>query len=315
MRTDGLCLVLLSTIAISISASLPAQAQRARVFVSVSGDDANPCTAGSPCKTFQHAHNVVQAGGEISVLDTGGYGTLRINKAISIVAVGVQASIAIPSVSDGIVINAGSTDDVSLRGLTLDGTGVGGVGIRFTNGQSLTVQDCVVRNMASTGLQFDSNATTLQTLAVSNSHFYDNGSSGIRVGTSGSGPVLASIDRTGLFGNAIAGLDVNGSSGTGTLTVAVTDSVAANNNESGFRVASSNNSVSSLSLTRSQALSNGTGVEAQGIHATLSLAQSMVTGNGSGFATGSGVIETYGDNYLQAANGPNHGTLTPATKQ
>src|SRR5215472_1974366 len=96
MKSRTLFLALLSIIAISMCASLPAQAQRARVFVSVNGNDSNPCTALSPCKTFQAAHNAVLADGEISVLDTGGYGTLVINKAISIVAIGVQASIAIP---------------------------------------------------------------------------------------------------------------------------------------------------------------------------------------------------------------------------
>ena len=116
MKSLAFCFTLLSTIAISIAASLPAQAQRARVFVSVTGNDANPCTAGSPCKTFQAAHDAVLAGGEISVLDTGGYGTLIINKSVSIVAVGVQASIATASGQDAITVNAGSTDKISLRG-------------------------------------------------------------------------------------------------------------------------------------------------------------------------------------------------------
>src|SRR6516165_6379198 len=134
MKSHAICFTLLTTVAISIAASFPAQAQRARVFVSVTGDDANPCTGGSPCKTFQHAHDVVLAGGEISVLDTGGYGTLLISKSLSIVAIGVEASIAIPSGSTGINVNVGSTDKVSLRGLTLDGTGVGTTGIFFQSG-------------------------------------------------------------------------------------------------------------------------------------------------------------------------------------
>src|SRR5215471_15928774 len=138
MKSLTHCLTLLSIIAISIAANLPAQAQRARVFVSVNGNDANPCTGGSPCKTFQHAHDVVQAGGEISVLDTGGYGTLIISKALSIVTpAGVEASIAIPNGGTGITISANSIDAISLRGLTLDGTGIGQFGIVFNSGQSL----------------------------------------------------------------------------------------------------------------------------------------------------------------------------------
>jgi hypothetical protein len=164
MKSRAFCFTLLTTIAISVIASLPAQAQRARVFVSVNGNDANPCTALSPCRTFQAAHDAVLPGGEISVLDTGGYQPLTITKAISIVAVGIEASIATPSGVNAITINAGPTDKVSLRGLTLDGAGLGLNGILFTSGQSLTVEDCVVRNVTNEGLAFVSGVTTMQTL-------------------------------------------------------------------------------------------------------------------------------------------------------
>jgi len=41
---------------------------RARVFVASYGNDANPCTFGSPCKTFQQAVNVVDTGGEVTAI-------------------------------------------------------------------------------------------------------------------------------------------------------------------------------------------------------------------------------------------------------
>jgi hypothetical protein len=52
-----------------------------RVFVAAQASDSNPCTFVSPCRTFQHAHDVVAAGGEIDVLDPAGYGTVTIAKA------------------------------------------------------------------------------------------------------------------------------------------------------------------------------------------------------------------------------------------
>jgi hypothetical protein len=110
--------------------------------VSVNGNDANPCTALSPCITFQAAHDAVLAGGEISVLNTGGYGTLTITKAISIIAIGVEASIAIPSGGTGISIKAGVNDRINLRGLIIDGAGIGQTGIKFASGASLTIQNC-----------------------------------------------------------------------------------------------------------------------------------------------------------------------------
>src|SRR5262249_4928433 len=61
-----------------------AQAQPARVFVSATGNDANSCSFAAPCRTFQHAHAVVAAKGEIDVLDPAGYGPLTVSKSISI---------------------------------------------------------------------------------------------------------------------------------------------------------------------------------------------------------------------------------------
>src|SRR5262245_45519587 len=77
----------LSTIAIAFLCSFqaaPAQAQPTRVFVAAQGSDANPCTFALPCRTFQHAHDVVAANGEIDVLDPAGYGAVTISKSISI---------------------------------------------------------------------------------------------------------------------------------------------------------------------------------------------------------------------------------------
>src|SRR5215813_4865531 len=101
-----------------------------RTFVSGSGNDANPCSQGAPCRSFAGALAQTSPGGEIAVLDTAGYGMVTINKAVSIVnEEGVEAGITATS-GDGITINAGSGDVVNLRGLTIVGAG-GGNGITF----------------------------------------------------------------------------------------------------------------------------------------------------------------------------------------
>src|SRR5262245_37930396 len=64
----------------------PAQAQSSRTHVSAAnGNDANDCSRGTPCRTFQAAHDKTLADGEITVLDPGGYGGMIISKSISIV--------------------------------------------------------------------------------------------------------------------------------------------------------------------------------------------------------------------------------------
>src|SRR5580698_8100383 len=110
----------------------PAQAQAVRTFVSPTGVDSAACSLTAPCRTFAAAYAATDAGGEIAVLGTAGYGTLTINKAISIVnGGGFEAGVSVPSGGTGITINALANDAVSLRGLTIDGAGVGANGVQF----------------------------------------------------------------------------------------------------------------------------------------------------------------------------------------
>src|SRR5262252_262862 len=77
----------LALLAAALTCSLhvvPAHA-RARVFVASYGNDANPCTFGSPCKTSQAAVNVVDAGGEVTAIDCAGFQPVVISKSVSIV--------------------------------------------------------------------------------------------------------------------------------------------------------------------------------------------------------------------------------------
>ena len=92
---------------------VPTHAQPNPAFVAAKGSDSNPCTVALPCRSFQHAHDVIAANGEIDVLDPGaGYGTLNITKSISIQGHGF-ASIIVSSGVSGIAIHAGASDAVS----------------------------------------------------------------------------------------------------------------------------------------------------------------------------------------------------------
>jgi hypothetical protein len=313
--------ILGSTIAAALLAAAALQATPAlaqRVFVAAQGSDANPCTFALPCRTFQHAHDTVAAGGEIDVLDPAGYGVLNITKSISIQGHGFSG-ISVTGGVAGISITASSTDTVNLNGLLIEGGGVGSFGIIVNSAKSLVVENCVVHNVTTVGLTFASAATTLQTLSVSDSHFSDIAGSAILIMTSSSGPIAAAIERTGLVGNAF-GLNVNGTGGTGAISVAATASVASNNASGGtgggFVVSSSaGHSPASLALTRVTAAGNQNGIEAIGTNATVRLGQSTVTGNITGYnAASSGVIFSYGDNYIDG-NNTTSGSLTAATKQ
>src|SRR5215472_1076184 len=182
-------------------AAAPAHAQQARSFVSGLGSDTNApnCVRTAPCRTFQVAHDNTLANGEISVLDGGSYGAVTITKNISIINDGVgEAGALVSGGGTGIIINAGSTDAVTLRGLTIKGLGPsngGGKGIVFNTGMSLTLENCVIRNMTGSlplgvGVMVQPSNNTL--FAVSNTTATDNQNGGILVvPTGGTGIVVS----------------------------------------------------------------------------------------------------------------------------
>ena len=148
-----------------------ASAQASRTWVSGVGDDVNPCSRTAPCKTFAGAISKTAAGGEISVLDPGGYGAVNITKSITLSGVGENASILVGSATNGISINAGPTDVVTLRGLQINGLGVGLAGIRFNTGAALIVDEVNVFGFE-TAIETFTGATTVNRSVFSNNRAF-----------------------------------------------------------------------------------------------------------------------------------------------
>src|SRR5580692_2858583 len=113
--------------------SAPAHAQATRTWVSGVGDDANPCSRTAPCKTFAGAISKTAAGGEINVLDPGGFGAVTITKSIQIRSESVEAGVLV-SGTNGIVVSAAASDKVLLEGLDIEGLGTGLNGVQILAG-------------------------------------------------------------------------------------------------------------------------------------------------------------------------------------
>src|SRR6184192_4083719 len=120
---------LILAVAVSIVVAGSAFAQATRTWVSGVGDDVNPCSRTAPCKTFAGANSKTATGGEISVLDPGGFGAVTITRSMTIDGTGTLAGILANGTS-GIIINvAGITDpkdaakSVRIRGLSINGVG------------------------------------------------------------------------------------------------------------------------------------------------------------------------------------------------
>src|SRR5260370_29093373 len=112
------CRLLASVIA-GLALAGVSQATVPRAFVSINGSDNNPCSAVQPCRSFNQALTVVQAGGEIVVQNSGGYSTgFTITHSVTIDAAGFNASVISTSLTDLCTINAGASDRVVLRGIS-----------------------------------------------------------------------------------------------------------------------------------------------------------------------------------------------------
>src|SRR5215210_5366367 len=127
MKTAGVFRALLALIVVFTFSS--AASAQSRTWVSGVGNDANPCSRTAPCKTFAGAISKTATGGEINVLDPGGFGGVTITKSITISSEGFEAG-ALVSGTNAIVVNAPAGSIVTLRGLDIEGLGTGLSGIR-----------------------------------------------------------------------------------------------------------------------------------------------------------------------------------------
>jgi hypothetical protein len=186
--------VVLTLVGCAFLAGTPAFAQADRTWVSGVGDDVNPCSRTAPCKTFAGAISKTAAGGEISVLDPGGFGGVTITKSITINGDSVHASI-LASLTSGVIIN-GTGIVVQLRNLQINGVGDGTNGINMIKAALLTVDDVFVHGFA-TGIRVQEGKAL-----ISNSHITNNRDFGIHA----TGPQIGivTVENSLLTGNTVA---------------------------------------------------------------------------------------------------------------
>jgi hypothetical protein len=294
-------LTLLITALVCLLPAAPALAQRDRVFVASYGSDSNPCTFGSPCKTFQNAINVVAQGGEVTAIDSAGFGTFIIEHAVTITSPnGVEAGVAAPaSDSSAITINAGPSDTVSLNGLTLDGDSVpASVGIRFNSGGSLEIQNSVIRNFGAHGILYEPDSSSQ--IFVSNTQISGNVQYGIWINPLVSVTVLGAIDHVDMENNAYGGLLVE--TNTATINVTVADSVSANGGTGIYAQSYGTTAISVMVRNCTIANNSFFGLVSSataGATATVWVTRSTISGNATGWSTVTdGVVTSFNDNNI-----------------
>ena len=280
----------------SFFAAAPAHAQATRTWVSGVGDDVNPCSRTAPCKTFAGAISKTAAGGEINILDGGGYGAVTITKSITIRGDNDVAGVLHPG-TNGIVVNAAAADVVTLSGLDIEGAGSGVNGIRFLSGSALHVENCKIRGSTGNGILFAPSSTA--DLFVTDSTIADNGGVGVEVVPSGSASALVSISNVRAENNT-TGFRANGTQSSGQIFMSIRDSIAAGHSGAGINSTDTGSGSAQVMLKNVTSSNNGRGIRVDGATAAVRLGNSVITGNSaeSTSTVNGGAVGSYGNNQI-----------------
>jgi hypothetical protein len=219
---------------------------------------------------------------------------LNITKAVSIQSHGFSIMAQANGWTNAIMINAGPNDKISLRGLVIDGGGIGNNGITFRSGASLDIQECLIRNFIQAGLSFEPN--TASSLSVSNTHIAAN-SFGISIDVNTTQPTTSVFNRIVVVGNLVAGLQLP--SGRAPTNLTVSDSVFSNNGTYGVDLErGGSNDPDVVTLQNVVVSYHAFGVAAQ-LNSLIRITKSTITGNGIGLSPkAGGQIVSFGDNSL-----------------
>jgi hypothetical protein len=281
-----------------------AWAQANRTFVSGHGSDTNPCSLSAPCRSFQQAHDLTNAGGEITVLDSAGYGSVTITKSITITNPGgSEAGITTTSGETAITINTPAAANITLRGLTLEGGGVGTNGILLNSslpngpgslGGALNIIDCVVKDFTVDGIDLvptnaGSGTINRMNIVIANTFSLNNGAAGIALSPTSINP-QASIYQTVLSGNS-TGVLISDNTGR-TVSALFVDSHADGNGSNGISL---NNTV--------MIMKNSTAVFNRSTDIVNNFGIVLYNNNTIDIITNSGSANTDGTNNISEVNG------------
>lgn len=222
-----------------------------RTFVASTGSDANTCSLVQPCRAFARALTQTDAGGEIVILDSAGYGPVTIGKSVSISAPpGIYGGISVGAGQHGVDVN-GAGIKVALRGLRINGAAGSNDGVRFQAGAELRIERCAIENLGGIGIEA---AAPGARLSVADTVVSGNGS-GVLV----SGVDIATFDRLtsernvgdGLFLLRVVAPDAR-------LRALIVDSIFASNGANGILMyQGAAQAVMAATIERTSFLDNG----------------------------------------------------------
>ena len=293
-------LIALAVLAFTLMASSSTQAQATRTWVSGVGDDVNPCSRTAPCKTYAGAISKTANGGEIDCLDPGGFGAVTIGKGLTIdgtTGSGFGSILGSPG-ANAVIVNAPSTEIVTLRNLSINGAGnqisqAGLNGVRYIGGKTLIVQNCNIFGFTSRGIDAASLAGNGE-VVVSNANIYNIGQEGIRAATT-TGSVLVAIDNSrfekcgtgAFFGDRTRGM--------------VADSYFTHDTNGLISNSAANDS--QVNIDNCVFAYGGVGIQAGAGTVTLRVTDCTIVQNGTGINLAGGTATSFGNNAVLGNGG------------
>jgi Right handed beta helix region len=276
-------------------------AQATRTWVSGVGDDVNPCSRTAPCKTFAGAISKTAAGGEISVLDPGGFGGVTATKSITINGTGTLAGI-LSAGTFGVQVNdsaSGSpnTAVVIIRDISINGAGTGTFGVRFVSGKTVMIDHCWIYGVGSSaagnGRGIDVNKTAAGNLKVINTVIENCFEDGIHMTTT-AGQLLATINNTEIMNCGGDGIEAAAN----TLMALSNSRITHNGN--GVKSSGSGNQFNIDDIFVSY---SSVGLQASA-GSTFRVSDSIIAQNATGISQNTGVIDSFQGNSLMGNTTP-----------
>lgn len=306
----------LAVMAITLFVSSAAQAQATRTWVSGVGDDVNPCSRTAPCKTFAGAISKTAAGGEISVLDPGGYGTLTITKSITVDGgTGAGWGSVLAALTTGFIINcaAPTTDVVHLRNLSINGANNGTDGIRILAAATVHLENINIFRFTGDGIEMAYTGGNVGRLNAKNVTISECATTGILIGGSQTASHAVQLDGMNIVRNG-HGIRVNNRG-----SVEISNSVISANNTTVSSTAiladSAVAGAAIIDVENCQINFNSIAIQAN-TNQAVRLSNNHITGNGNALNFTGGTIASWGNNKIVGnAAGENFASLTDVVPQ
>ena len=310
----------LNLLRVSIAAALlvgsSAQAQLFRAYLSVAGNDGNPCTLQAPCRLLPAALNAVASGGEVWMLDSANYNTATVNvaKSVSILAVpGVVGSVV---ATGGPAIHiTGAELTVALRNLVIGPVvtlPAGTVGVSMDGSDSvLTVENSLIANLAEDGIRVQG----VGSLKVANTTLRNNGFYAISLNDG----AHAAISGTQMLNNVAGGVYAGNSIGSRTTTASIFESVISGGTDGVLADNGAADATARISIIGSTIEKMNYGISSYTNDvgaAEVNIGSSLIVNNDNGWdQSGAGAtIRTLGNNQMRG-NAGSLGVLTPLAPQ